>query len=412
MSRKREPRLLTALERLPGISRLPLEPRRGAAIGMLVASLVLVGLGGWLGYLNRAELGGVAGAVSGLVLGLLLGATLGALAGAILPPRCARAEVVIETNTVSGGYHAPGDVISGYVRVTPENNFGAVSGKVYLTCQGYAAHETANGDQDVDLEREAVEIHLDSIDISPLPRMRQGVSSRYPFRLTIPQPALPTHHGYVCAVRWTLYAVIETTTAEPIGGQQEILVLSTPPVLSSHGRGFQSVTEGAHCHLTLSLPQAVYAEGQSIEAKVRMSALETFVADEVRAVLLRIENTPVGQDHTVYVGEWDTDLAQFRGERLPGGRGTTYVWLEDEATLAQNLRLEIAQSHALSFKLDIPAQWRPTVALPQGTVRWKLGIAVTSPRYPQARVFHEVIVYTGMADMMSLLRPDPTPAGH
>lgn len=409
MSSHREPRLLTALERLPIISRMPLEPRRGAAIGMLVASLVLVCLGGWLGYLNRAELGAVAGAGSGLILGLLLGAMLGALSGAILPPRRARAEVIIETNASPGGRCSPGDVISGYVRVTPENSFGATSGKVYLVCQGFACHETNDGDQGVVLDREMIDLHVSQCEFEPLARMRQGVSSRYPFKLTIPEPAQPTHHGYVCGIQWTLHALIETSTREPIAGQQEMMVLSTPPVFSSHGRGYQSASESPHCHLTLTLPQAVIAEGQSIEANLRIAALETFVANEVRAVLLRIENTPVGQDHTVYVGNWDSDLAQFNGERLPGGRGTTYVWLEDEVTLAQDLRLEIAESTTLSFKLNVPAQWRPTIALDEGTVRWKLGIAVGSSRYPQARVFHEVIIYTGMAEIMPLLRPDPIP---
>ena len=90
-------------------------------------------------------------------------------------------------------------------------------------------------------------------------------------------------------------------------------------------RGFAS--------LTLTLPRGPYAQGGKVSGRLQMHWLESFEADNVRAVLLRIENVPLGDDHTVYVDGWDQAASLFHGERRPGGQGTTYVWLESDVGL-------------------------------------------------------------------------------
>jgi hypothetical protein len=398
------------------LSRWSPEVRKGALLGLIIGGILFLALGGGLGYLNRAQPGALAGAASGLALGVLIGGGAGALVGAVMPTRQARALVVIETSGGNGGHFAPGECVSGYVHITPQNNFDVDAGTIYLVCRGFFGAEREQEGGAIDLQREAVDYVLEQQDFSPLSRLRQGVSHRYPFSFILPEDALSTHHGYVCATRWMLHAVLDAPGEEPVRGQQEVLVHSNLPAIPQSARGYQSVNDKGYCHLTLTLPQAVVAEGQRVQAEVRLAALETFAVDEIRAVLLRIENTAEGLDHMVYVGEWDPATAQFHGERTPGGSGTTYVWLEDEVRLAHDVRFEIAETETFKLTLDVPAQWRPTMNVPQGSVHWKLGVIVSSPQYPQVRVFHEVIVFTGMAELASLLKsqasaPRPPKAG-
>ena len=94
-------------------------------------------------------------------------------------------------------------------------------------------------------------------------------------------------------------------------------------------------------------------------------------------VLLRIENTRAGDDHTVFIDRWDPETGRFQGERQPGGQGTTYVWLEDEVALGTGLHFGIAETENLPFSITIPAQMRPTFATPQGSVTWKVGVLLS-----------------------------------
>lgn len=411
MSNPKRSRLLVTLEGLPFVSQLSDRVRGGASQGILMGGILLLALGGALGYVNRGETGLLIGAASGLALGVLSGGVVGALLGMLLPPRQARAIVAIEPTGRGGAHYCPGDEVSGYVCVTPQNTFGATGGSIYLLCRAHYAHEKAHGDGDGpgELVRESFDLCLEQCDFMPVSKLRQGISTRYPFSFVLPNEALPTHHGYVCALHWTLHAVLDAPGEAPVRGQREILVDSIPPVLVSGPRGYQAIADQRHCQLTLILPSAVCAEGQRLQAQVRISPLETFVVDEVRALLLRIENTPDGDDHTVYVSEWDPESAQFHGERLPGGRGTTYVWLEDEVSLGRDVRFEIAQTQTYSLALDVPAQWRPTMVTPQGSVKWKLGVIVFASQFPEVRAFHEVIIHTGMPEMAPLLRPNTGP---
>ena len=138
-----------------------------------------------------------------------------------------------------------------------------------------------------------------------------------------------------------------------------------------------------------------------------MTALTSFEADNVRAVLLRIENVPLGDDHTVYVDGWDEAAALFHGERRLGGQGTTYVWLESDVGLNEAISYKVAETTAYSFSLDIPAEWRPTFSTRDGRVIWKVGVIISPACCSDVRAFHEIIVHTAEPQIADILTAAP-----
>ena len=252
--------------------------------------------------------------------------------------------------------------------------------------------------------RESRQYFLQQEEVIPAGRLRQGSRARYPFSFTVPTDALPTHHGYACSLRWTVHALLDAPTDKPIEAREEVFVESIAQSVASSHNGYESEQVSEHCELTLSLPRAITAEGQALRGHVVVAPKQTFDSPEVRVLLLRIENTPKGDDQTVYVGQWDPATGQFQGERRPGGQGSTFIWLEDEQILGSAVHLGISESRSWFFKLEIPVQWRPSFTTKDGQVSWKVGVVVAGDDQPDVRVFHEIIVHTTQFEL-------PEPAG-
>ena len=288
-----------------------------------------------------------------------------------------------------------------------KTTFKTDGGKFYFICRGFFVHDQTDAANPGAPEsvRESRQYLLQQADSIPAGTIRQGSSKRYPLEFTIPNEALPTHLGHACAVRWTLHATLEAPGDTLVKAQQELYVESVPPVLPPQPTGYRSDTSSPQCRLILILPQVVCAEGDTLKGEVQIVPLESFDAQEVRVLLLRIENTSEGDDHVTYVGEYDTESGQLRGERLPGGQGTTYVWLEDEADLSGFVRYQAAEPVDYAFELHVPTQWRPTVATKDGRVTWKVAVVVDRGRHSDLRAFHEVIVHTAMPGMAEALAP-------
>ena len=384
------------LSGLPLIRQLSPEARQGAQVGLLSAGGVLLLLGGLLGGLNRGPSGILIGAASGAALGIMFGAVSGMILGVLLPAKQARAALNLVIEGV-GGRFSPGDELSGHLELTAHNTFVAQGGKVYFICRGFYAHDGAgpNATPDAEGERETRQYLIQQVELVPAGVIRRNANLRYPFRFDVPTDALPTHHGYACAIHWTLHAVLEAPGEGSIRTQQELYVRSRPTSLVEPESGYRSGASSGQGQLVLTLPHAVYAEGEAIRGEAYVSPMASFQADEVRAVLLRIEHTPIGSGHTVYVGESDPTTGQFRGRRQPGGEGTTYVWLEDETKLSNGYALEVGRPVNWPFKLIVPTHWRPTLSTKDGKVTWKVGFVISSEDREDLRSFHEVIVHTG-----------------
>ena len=397
---------LTLAEHLPFIRRLGEKSRQKAAAGALIVGLFLLFVGGMFGAANRGVVGTFIGAASGIILGVILGGAIGALAAVFAPESQARAVLAIELDK-GDGHFLPGDCVSGHVSLLAHNRFRANGGKIYFMSRGLFAHnEPSADDGNPEVVRESRQYLLRQADVIPDGKLRKGALVRYPFSFDVPQEGLPTHHGYACSVRWVLHAVLDAPGGEPIRAQQEIYVETAQTVFAAQPAGFQSIVSSGDAQITLSLPRVVCSEGEQVRADVRVSPLQSFDASEVRAVLLRIENTSEGDDHVIYVGQWDADSGRFRGERRPGGRGTTYVWLERETSLAGPMMFDIAESRYWQVALDIPAQWRPTLVSKDGRVTWKLGLIIAREGQDDLRAFHEVIVQTGAPNLGEMFAPD------
>ncbi|MBN1400069.1 MAG: hypothetical protein JXA74_04485, partial [Anaerolineae bacterium] len=98
--------------------------------------------------------------------------------------------------------------------------------------------------------------------------------------------------------------------------------------------------------------------------------------------------------------------SQFRGERRPGGKGTTYVWLEEETRLSGPMHFEAGEAETLACTLNIPAQWRPTVLTKDSEVIWKIALMVVRDPLDDIRALHEVIVHTGVSQLSQVLAPE------
>ena len=397
-------RALGLIEGLPVIRRLQGEALDGAASGVLFGTLSFLLVGGALGSVNRGWEGTVIGALSGALLGLMLGGIVGAIVGMLRRPAQARATLSIELDNDDGRYR-PGESVTGRLQVRAQNAFKTDGAKVYFICRGFYAHdEEGNGDSDEpEFVRESRQYLVLQNDVTGLGTVRRGPSPMYPFSFAIPTDALPTHHGYACSIRWTLHAALTVPEGEPIAARQELFVEAVPPALPSIPGGYQSTTSLDVCQLVLTLSRAVCAEGDTLKARVQISPLDSFDAQEVRVVLLRIENTPQGDDHIVYMGQWDLTSGAFQGRRQPGGKGTTYVWLEDDVDLSGPTHFEIAEPMSYSFTLTIPTGRRPTLWTKDGRMTWKVGVIVARREHPDIRAFHEVIVHTGVPEMADIL---------
>ncbi len=236
--------------------------------------------------------------------------------------------------------------------------------------------------------------------------IRRGSVRRYPFRFSIPRDALPTHHGHICSIRWTMHAIVDAPDVPSIEAHREILVGAAAPAVRPNPEGYQSVASSQASQLVLSLPRAVYAEGERLSGRVHVSVSGRCDVAEIRALLLRIESIPRGPDHSVYVVGWDPTSESFRGQRRPGGKGTTYIWLEGEVKLSGPLTLEPPQSATFPFTIDIPAQQRPSFSTEEGRVMWKVGAIVSCSGRPDIRAFHEAIIHTGVSKISQILAPE------
>lgn len=384
-------------ERLPILSQMQNGTSEGLLLGILLGGIAFLCLGGILGGLNRGAEGALIGAISGMLLGTMLGGVIGAMAGARRIPQVGTIQLSIEMDQPMGRY-APGDVVSGHVSVTPENTLRVNGGQIYFMCRGFYAHDQVNenGMDAPEFVRHSREYLVRQAEFLPASTLRRGGIVRCPFSFNIPEGTPPTHHGYICAVRWSLHAMVEAPDLQPSKAQREVFVQAIPPVIPTPSGGYQSSVPTQSCQLILVLPRAVYAEGEVVNARVNITALEDLAIDEVRAMLLRIENTPSGDNHIVYMDSRDPVSGLYRGEREFGGQGTTYVWLEAETSLSSALHIKPTQSLSFPFALAIPTHWRPTFSTKDGKVTWKVGVIVSRPQYGDVRVFHEIIVHTGV----------------
>lgn len=395
-------------ERLVRISQLaPLAPLMEVAdapvlLGGLGGGLALLFLGALLGARNRGLAGAVVGALSAMVAGILLGGLVGSLLGS----RQGQVEADFDLEERPGGY-APGDTLTGYVRLTPTRTGRIGSGRVLLVCRGFYVHDEAiDEDGEPTLVRDVKTLHVQELPVIPASTVRRGMPVRFPFRVTLPERLAPTHHGFGCSVRWSLHAHLDDATDPASQGSQEILVQAVTPI----GVGARSERASASspvAELVLALPRTTYAEGESVQGRVIVNPEDDFLASEVRALLLRVEHNPRGPDHVVYITGWNPDTGRFRGESRPGGQGgTTYVWLEDEADLAEHVRFTQGEKRLFDFAFELPQQWRPTIQTEHGDVTWRVVAVLARPNGRDLRVQQAITVHTGAPHVARVLAPE------
>jgi len=409
--RKWSDTILTKMGQLPIVGRLSREARRGVLLGACAGALLLLLAGGTFGSVNRGWPGMVVGAISGALLGLIPGGITGAIIGSLHPSRQRQSTLSIKLSESSGRY-ALGETVSGYIEIEVKDSLKTKGGTVSLICRGFYMHDTSDWDSagQPEFAHESVDYVTQEANVIPAAPLRKGSSLRYPFQFVLPSEGLPTHHGYACSVHWTLHATLETPDSAPIKARQELMVEAMTPAVQPAPEKYRSATTTPTCELTLILPNAVVAEGDAVSARADISPGESFDADGVRAVLLRIETLPEGDDHTVYVRQWDPASGSFQGNRQPGGKGTTYVWLEDEVQLSKATRFEMAKPISFPFSLGVPAQWRPTFESENGQVLWKVGVIIARANAPDIRAFHEIVVHTGIPQITPVLASPAHPA--
>ncbi|MHB1294381.1 MAG: vacuolar protein sorting-associated family 26 protein [Anaerolineae bacterium] len=364
--------------------------------------MALLLLGGIFGWVNRGLVGAGIGAASGALCGFVLGALTGAIVGSVSSPRSDQVLLSIALDRADARY-SPGETVSGRVTVASQRNLTVGRGKVYLVGRGFYARDTMSGGaQSPEFVREARDYALLENDLIPAGVLHRGTPHTYPFRFTVPVDAQPTHQGHICRLHWSIHTTLEAPDISTAEAQQELLIEAAPPELPRAPAGYQATAATQVCQLVLELPRAVYAQGEAITARAYIMPTESFEADEVRAVLLRVENTPAGEDHIVYVSHWDAAAGRFRGERRSGGSGTTYVWLEGEDYLSGPCQFRVAQPVSHSIEIPIPAEWRPTLWNDDGRVTWKLATVIARSNKPDIRALHEIIVHTA-----AIGEPDP-----
>lgn len=397
--------------RVPDVGRLQGFISNGFVRRGLIGGFVFLLVGGILGAMNRGVAGAIVGALCSAILGAAFGASIGFARDALpsLPSlpfaqKGRGATLRIQTER-DDAHYLPGDPIVGQVLISAERTLRLQGGSVYLACRGFQVYDKAleNGSREPDFVHTSKEHLVEQLDVVPRAVVRRGGTLAFPFRFELPLRALPTHKGYVYSVLWTLHSVVRLSDGSEMTARQEIRVESIPPAIRGIEGEHQSIAPTQACRMVLSLPSVLTAEGERIEANVRITPMTNLSFSEVRAVLLRVENIPAGDDHTVYVAEWNADTGMFRAERQPGGQGTTYVWLEAEAILSGPVQLAAAESVLHRFALEVPREWRPTVSHPDGRVIWKVGVIASRPEQSDVRAFHEVIVHTASTQPRAVL---------
>lgn len=391
---------LSVLERAPLFERMPVGARRGIVVGAVTGALAMLLIGAALGALNRGAPGALIGGASCAAWGLFVGA----LAGMLLGPRfyydAESIELTLKLDEPDSTFR-PGDIVRGHVLLAAHRTVNVDGGRVYLLCRGLRTYDelSMNGAEEPHLVRETIPYVAQSADTVPARTVRRGTALRYPFEFAIPPDGFPTHDGNVCAVRWTLHATLDAQRLPPIRSYRQLRVVAAPPQVPRASLEYRAIASDDACQIILSLPRVLYTPGEAVEAHLRVTPKRTFTASEVRAVLLRIEHVPAGDDHVVYVAEWNPTSGLFRGERREGGStGTTYVWLEGDVDLAEDTAVRLTEALGFHFELPLPRSWRPTLRMPDGDVTWKVGAVVSRPSGADLRAFHEIILHTEGGD--------------
>jgi len=388
---------LAASERLPLVARLKGGARRGLAIGALWVGVLLLLVGAGCGALNRGWAGLLVGGISGGLGGAALGGALGATLGRNYFYHSDSAVVTIRLDGAGGPYRA-GDVVRGHLLVAAHRTLRLEGGEITLTCRGTRAwDELVLDDEQPHMCSDTISYLVRSASTLPNRTIGRDTAIRYPFEFALPEDALPSHYGAVYAIDWTIRAHLNTTQMPRLEAQHEVMVMARPPRVPHYTGGYRALVSSEVAQLVLSMDRILYTPGDALHAALRVVPRQSFPVDEIRALLLRIETVPVGDDHIVYVAAVDADSGVIRGERRPGGSGTTYVWLESEVDLTDRQVIRASEALTYEFCLEVPPAWRPTLDGPDGQVLWKLGILIARPGQDSLRIFHEVIVHTFVA---------------
>ncbi|MGI6367470.1 MAG: hypothetical protein ACOX2L_03770 [Anaerolineae bacterium] len=397
--------LLDKAEAQPAVAPLLQMADENVVLGGVLGGALFLLLGLIGGAVNRGFLGALVGAASGLLLGVVLGAVCGSL----LPSRNGETAVDIDLVDHGEGYSG-GDPINGYLTISANRNTRLTGGSVFLACRAVYVYEgtAAEGDVAAELARDTKTLHVQELPIVPSGLLRRGAPLRYPFRLVLPDDPVPTHHGYGCSARWTLSARVDGSSQVLAQAQEELLVRSTVPAGAGQ-RSERVSTSSMAGELALTLQHTTFAEGETVRGRVIVSPAEDFVATELRAMLLRVENHPRGGDTIVYINGWNAETGRYRGESQPGGHGSTYVWLEDEADLAEEVRYTLGEKRLYDFSFDVPQQWRPTLLTDDGSVTWRVVAALSRPNGQDMRVHQGITVHTTAPRLARVLATDGEP---
>lgn len=379
-----------------------------AAPGFVLAGGIVLGIVGLAaGALNRGPAGALVGGFSGAGLGTILGGLL----GRTRVPKEEHISLAIELVRPEAQYGA-GETIEGYVRVTSDARIKMRGIRVYLACRGQFAHDQpSSARQEMRaLVRRTKEYLVQEVKAAPAGVLARGTNATYRFQFALPRDILPTHQGYACTIEWSLHAVLDREEGEPIRSRRELVVAAAPPAIQFSQEGYQAVRPTELCQLALVLDRRVVAEGEAVTGHLRISPHSSFDVEEVRALLLRVENNPEGENHIVYIRRWDAPSGQFEAEAHPGGLGTTYVWLEDEAVLGEAVHLEAAQTKVFPFTMNVPRNWRPSFSTPEGRVSWQV-VGLLGRGGGDLRVTQDLIVHTGAPQIARVLAEPKRPAG-
>ncbi|MCE5258737.1 MAG: hypothetical protein LLG44_06690 [Chloroflexi bacterium] len=394
-------KLLDRFEALPIFTTIPTKARRQVCIGTLAAAFILAVIGIIFGWQRHQLTGALVGAVTGLILGIILGWFIGTLLERFIgsPEGIGKLEILLDQ---ANSRYMLGDNVSGQVLLQSNVLLRSKGGKISLTCQGYFSHapteETSEGAK---LERQSEQLYIQEADVVPPGDLRRGSVQGFAFQLPLPQQGLPTHHGYLCVVKWSLHAHLLLENETPLEAAYELLVESQPEAVSPEAE-IQPSSSSRQAQMSIVLPRAVYAEGETIQGQVVVKPLERFQAEELRIILLRIENTPLGDNHKVYVVDWDIEKGVFRGQRVQGGTGTTYTWLEGEADLAEDAVYAPLEATTYPFAIPIPQEWRPSIPSKSsqdnqfklGSVTWQLGATLVPKDEPPLNILYDIYVHT------------------
>jgi hypothetical protein len=398
--------MLDRAEAHPSVAPLLQLADENVVLGVAGGAVFFLFVGFVGGALNR----GVAGAIVGAICAAIAGAAVGGFIGSLVPSRDGEATIAIDLADHPAGF-AGGEAISGYVTLSAKRNTRVTAGSVYLTCKAQYVHEGGGdtGGSPDSLVRNVKTYHTQDLPVVPSGLVRRNTPVRYPFRLTLPEDPVPTHHGFGCAVRWTLQARLEGGAQTLDEAHEEVLVRARIPAGAGQKAERVSVASVA-CEMTMAVQHSTYAEGETIRGRVIVSPMQDFAATELRTVLLRIENHPGGNDTIVWISGWNAETGRYRGESRPGGQGTTYVWLEDEADLALEARYTLGEKKLYDFAFELSPQWRPTLVTDDGSVIWRLVTTLSRANGQDMRVNQGITVHTTAPHIARVMASEPLDA--